>query len=132
VRGAVQHGHGWSLRDLGLGGLGRLGLIDVAMGAPGRRSVGGALPFMSNVSGHHLVVLRVAVLPFSTCSSLEHRTGMSGRRPWKVGVFLVGGHARGSDDGWLHQSCGRRGADEPSGVLVVRLLRGRQSLHYVD
>jgi hypothetical protein len=57
---------------------------------------------------------------------------MPGRRPWKLEVLLVDGHARDSNADWLPRLCGRRGADEPSCVSVVQLLRGRQSLPCVD
>jgi hypothetical protein len=50
------------------------------------------------------------------------RVGIPGRQPWTMGVSVVGGRATDSDASRLPQPCGRRGAGEPRGVTVVRLL----------
>jgi hypothetical protein len=50
----------------------------------------------------------------------------------RLGVWLVVGRATTSNVGRLHRLCGRRCADEPSGVTGIGLLRGRGSLYCVD
>jgi hypothetical protein len=64
----------------------------------------------------------LAVVSLVCLGATVRRAGIPGQQPWTVGVLVVGGRATDSNSSRLPRPCGRRGAGEPRGVTVVRLL----------